>query len=82
MFPSIGIFYLDDTLVSEINLVVTGKSKKDSKIRSSDLGDFYDRIELADNELIPVRESQTPLLLFQIIAGLVVAITFFFYFRK
>ena len=71
-----------DTLVSEINLVVTGKSKKDSKIRSSDLGDFYDRIELADNELIPVCESQTPLLLFQIIAGLVVAITFFFYFRK
>ena len=40
-----------DTLKSDIVLTVTGESKKNQFIMSSDLGSFYDKIEFADNNL-------------------------------
>ena len=40
-----------DTLASDIVLTVTGESKKNQFIMSSDLGSFYDKIEFADNTI-------------------------------
>ena len=41
-----------DTLRSEIQVVVTGESKKNEAILSTDMGSFYDMISLRDNKLI------------------------------
>jgi hypothetical protein len=38
-----------DTLKSKVSLVITGESKKNDFISSSDGGSFYDRIAVADN---------------------------------
>lgn len=40
-----------DTLRSQIKLVVEGESHQNRAIQSSDLGSFYDRLDLADNQL-------------------------------
>ena len=40
-----------DTLKSKVSLVISGESKKNDFISSSDGGSFYDRIGLADNTL-------------------------------
>ena len=40
-----------DTLSSEIQLTVTGESRQNEYILSSDVGSFYDRINGAENEL-------------------------------
>ncbi len=40
-----------DTLRSNINVTVTGESKKNESIQSTDLGSFYDRIAFEDNRL-------------------------------
>lgn len=40
-----------DTLKSKVSLVISGESKKNDFIGSSDGGSFYDRISLADNTL-------------------------------
>lgn len=40
-----------DTLKSKVSLAITGESKKNEFIGSSDGGSFYDRISLADNTL-------------------------------
>jgi BatD DUF11 like domain len=42
-----------DTLKSKVSVVITGESKKNEFISSSDGGSFYDRISLADNNLRP-----------------------------
>ncbi|MEO9852053.1 MAG: BatD family protein [Reichenbachiella sp.] len=41
-----------DTLKSEIILNVTGESKKNEYILSSDMGSFYDAIDIQDNQLV------------------------------
>ena len=40
-----------DTLQSDISMTVTGESKKNESIQSTDLGSFYDRIAFEDNTL-------------------------------
>ena len=40
-----------DTLKSDLILKVNGESRKNQYIASTDLGDFYDKIKTADNEL-------------------------------
>lgn len=57
-----------DTLTSQIALNVTGESKKNVSISSTDLGSFYDNIDVASNELKSLREDKTT----QIIANLLI----------
>jgi len=40
-----------DTLRSKLTLTVDGESQRNAAIQSTDLGSFYDRIEIADNVL-------------------------------
>lgn len=46
-----------DTLKSEIQIQVQGESRKNEYISSNDLGSFYDRIELEDNELVSIKSG-------------------------
>ncbi len=48
-----------DTLSSELIVDVTGKSRQNEIISSQDVGDFYDRIALADNDLQPRGSNDT-----------------------
>lgn len=41
-----------DTLKSELTLHVTGESKKNESILSSDMGSFYDTMDIQDNKLV------------------------------
>ncbi len=71
-----------DTLSSDIFLQVSGKSRKNTLIRSSDLGDFYDRIDIADNTLADIRTDSFPYLTLQIITALVLLISLYFFFKR
>lgn len=57
-----------DTLKSTVKLTVTGESKKNVSISSSDLGSFYDNIDVASNKLESLKEDKTA----QIIANLLI----------
>ena len=46
-----------DTLKSQLTLNVVGESKKNEAILASDMGNFYDKIELADNTLRTVKQT-------------------------
>ena len=46
-----------DTLRSKLTVYVTGESKRNEAILSNDLGNFYDRINGADNAIRQVSES-------------------------
>jgi BatD DUF11 like domain len=71
-----------DTLVSKIKFTVEGKSKKNSIIKSSDLGDFYDRIEISDNTLANINEESFPFTLLQILTILLMLASTFFFFKR
>ena len=58
-----------DTLKSEVKLRVTGESKENVSISSTDLGSFYDNIDIASNELQSLDKSNAT----QIIANLLIA---------
>ncbi len=47
-----------DTLKSKLTVYVTGESKKNEAIQSNDLGNFYDRIDTADNILKTVEDNR------------------------
>ncbi len=47
-----------DTLTSRLTVFVTGESKKNEAIESNDLGTFYDKIDVAENTLIHVRDNR------------------------
>lgn len=71
-----------DTLQSKLTLKVTGESRENYAIASNDLGDFYDQISQADNDLAPI---QSPLWISWIWHGLVVlilAFTLYFFLKK
>src|SRR5690606_14320898 len=46
-----------DTLKSQLVVNVTGESKKNEAIQSNDLGSFYDKIEIADNNLQTIHDT-------------------------
>lgn len=46
-----------DTLKSQLTVYVTGESKKNESIQSNDLGNFYDRINSAENTLKTVEDK-------------------------
>lgn len=71
-----------DTLVSEQLFEVKGKSRKNTLIRSSDLGDFYDRIEIADNTLANVKEESFPYLALQIATALILVFSSLLFFKR
>ncbi|MBA4054420.1 MAG: hypothetical protein C0490_06900, partial [Marivirga sp.] len=47
-----------DTLKSQLTVYVTGESKKNEAIQSNDLGNFYDKINSADNTLKTVENRE------------------------
>jgi hypothetical protein len=52
--PKLGKY---DTLKSGLTIYVTGESKKNEAIQSNDPGNFYDRINIADNNLSKVMDE-------------------------
>ena len=63
--PSIEVY---DTLRSNLSLFVSGQSRRNEYISSTDLGSFYDRISFEDNKLRKLKSSLWP----QIVASTVV----------
>ena len=57
-----------DTLASQVKLSVTGESKKNVSISSTDLGSFYDNIDVVSNRLQPLKEDNTA----QVIANILI----------
>ena len=57
-----------DTLKSTVKLTVTGESKENVSISSTDLGSFYDNIDVASNEMQSLNKSNVT----QIIANLLI----------
>jgi len=47
-----------DTLKSKLTVYVTGESKKNEAIQSTDLGSFYDKISLVDNTLQTIEDRR------------------------
>lgn len=71
-----------DTLKSEVVLVVTGESKKNESISSTDMGSFYDSIELKDNTLFVLNNQSMFKTIANIAIFLMLAITAFVVFKK
>ena len=71
-----------DTLRSEIQLIVTGESKKNQYILSNDLGTFYDTIELQDNELYDLNENRTIQAAANILILILLMVSAIFMFKK
>lgn len=71
-----------DTLKSNITVNVSGASRKNLSIASNDLGNFYDQILNADNELKSIHESPWLAYLVNIFIVLVVAATGYLILRK
>lgn len=71
-----------DTLQSDIQVIVTGESKKNQYISSNDLGSFYDVIELEDNKLKATNTIDIFKLVTNIMLILMIGTTLYFTFRK
>lgn len=71
-----------DTLHSRQTVYVTGESKKNQSIESTDLGSFYDQIASADNELRPKSSPRWIRLGANIFAVLLLGAAVFFVYKK
>lgn len=71
-----------DTLKASVQLKVTGESKKNVSISSTDLGSFYDAIETTPNELRGLKEDKTQLVIANILILVMLGAAGFLYFRK
>lgn len=71
-----------DTLQSKISFEVTGESKKNVNISSTDLGSFYDGIDLESNEFMTIGEDKTPMVLANILIIAMLAGAGFLFFKK
>ena len=71
-----------DTLKSELALRVSGESLKNLSIASNDLGDFYDRINHADNELTSLSEDLWINGVMNSMIALILGMTVYLFFRK
>jgi len=71
-----------DTLKSELKLMVTGESRRDLSIASNDLGDFYDRINQADNNLTSIDGEKWVIIIVNIFIALVLGFTVYLLFKK
>lgn len=77
--PEKGVY---DTLRSQVKLEVTGESKKNASISSTDLGSFYDNIDLASNKLQGIKDDRTAQVLANILIIAMLAGAGFMFFKK
>lgn len=71
-----------DTLKSNINVVVSGESKKNVSISSNDLGSFYNVIDIEDNKLENINREGIVKLIANILILILLAATIYFIFKK
>ena len=71
-----------DTLKSELDLLVTGESRKNLTIASNDLGDFYDRIDEVDNTLGPLKQTSWFIIFVNGMVVVILGLTAFLLFKK
>jgi hypothetical protein len=71
-----------DTLKSDLVLVVSGESKKNESISSTDMGSFYDSINLKENTLFSTEKSGLFRLFGNIAIFLMLAVVAFVVFKK
>ena len=71
-----------DTLKSELQLTVTGNSRKNLSIASNDLGDFYDRIDQADNSLSSLNGSSWFTIFVNILIVTILGFTAYLLFKR
>ncbi|MDH4298484.1 MAG: BatD family protein [Cyclobacteriaceae bacterium] len=71
-----------DTLKSRLTVYVTGESKRNEAIQSSDLGNFYDRIGGADNALKKVSDSRWQKWAFNVFILVMISASAYIVFRK
>ena len=71
-----------DTLKSEFNLSITGESRKNLSIASNDLGDFYDQIANADNDLKPIDSNSWVIIIVNIFIAITLGFTAYLLFKK
>ncbi len=77
--PSIDAY---DTLSSSYSLKITGESRKNLVIASNDLGDFYDQIASADNDLRSVSGNNWIIIIVNIFIALILGFTAWMLFKK
>lgn len=71
-----------DTLRSRVKLVVKGESRKNEYISSSDLGSFYDRIDMEDNVLVKLSDAGTSRIFANVFILVMLALTAVLYLKK
>ncbi|MEP1035597.1 BatD family protein [Ekhidna sp.] len=71
-----------DTLRSDYTISVKGESRKNLSIASNDLGDFYDQIVKADNDLKPIDGNDWVTIIVNIFIALTLGFTAYLLFRK
>ncbi|MBL7859058.1 MAG: BatD family protein [Cyclobacteriaceae bacterium] len=71
-----------DTLKSQLTVFVTGESKKNDVIESTDPGSFYDKITTADNTLRAVTDTHWEKWIFNIFIIVILAASAFLLFKK
>jgi hypothetical protein len=71
-----------DTLKSDITLVVTGESKRNQSIQSTDLGSFYDGIEVESNELTELANDRRLRLFAYVFLFIMISFSGFIIFRR
>lgn len=71
-----------DTLTSELTLAIVGDSRKNHSIAATDLGDFYNQIDSADNGLSSLNDSSWITWLINAFMAIVMILTLFILFRK
>lgn len=71
-----------DTLRSEVKLEVTGESKENVSISSTDLGSFYDNIDVASNEMQSLDKSNMAQILANLLIVAMLGAAAFLFFKK
>ncbi len=71
-----------DTLKSNAVVMVTGESRKNEYISSTDLGSFYDGIPFIDNELKPLKRGSIVTILANLFIFAVIAISIYLVVKK
>ena len=71
-----------DTLKSHLTVYVTGDSRKNEAIQARDAGTFYDKIEIADNKLSVISESDWEKPAFSIFILVVMSASVYLVFKK
>lgn len=71
-----------DTLSATVKLNVTGESKKNVSISSTDLGSFYDAIETTPNQLRNLKDDKTQLVIANILILVMLGAAGYLYFKK